>query len=126
MKKIIIILGYIFTLGFVACSDDDSETKTITPENENIESTDDLAFTRVPNSYNQKITQAGTIETLTYYTETSGGDTFGKTANVYLTYQNDSNQQYEILYLSMVLKEAALHLWEMQITVFHLNMFSII
>lgn len=96
MNKLIIFFSMFLVISTLACSEEGAEVSESTAEEVD---GDAPVFTPTPDAYAQAIEQAGSIEELNYSTQASDGNTINKTAYVYLPYQYDSTQQYDILYL---------------------------
>lgn len=96
MKKLLYIIGLFLVSGILACSEDDTEVSEGTMPDENGAAP---IFSPAPNEYAQEIEQAGSMEELNYSTQAPDGNPINKTAYVYLPFQYDSTQQYDILYL---------------------------
>jgi len=80
----------LLVFGYTACASGDSVS--VTPD-------EDPVFTKMPDSFTEKIEQAGKLISESYSTRKEDGQTIRKTATVYLPYRYDASREYDILYL---------------------------
>lgn len=90
-----IILSIFMAVSILSCNRTDaSAVETVVTDSLGVP-----AYKPAPQSFKSEIAQKGSMEEITYASKDPKGNDFSKVAYVYLPYQYDKNQKYDILYL---------------------------